>query len=71
MDNIKIIFNVLVILFVVYNILRSIRHHKELKMDLKDKRFKTYLGKVDREYKREFIVVIILIILSTLHHFLF
>ncbi|MGG0175194.1 hypothetical protein [Gottfriedia acidiceleris] len=71
MENIKIIFNVLVILFIVYNIMQSIRHHKEQKMLLKDKKFKTYLGKANREYNRYFIIVIILIILSTLQHFLF
>ncbi|WP_205439693.1 hypothetical protein [Peribacillus alkalitolerans] len=71
MDIIKIIFAGIIFLYAIYSIFRSIRHSKELKKALKENRLKTYSGKVDREYKRTIIEVIILIILSTLYHLLF
>jgi tellurite resistance protein TehA-like permease len=70
MDFIKIILAVIIFLYLIYDIFRLRKHYKEVEMDLKENRLKTFLGKENRESKREIITFIILALITTVFSFL-
>jgi hypothetical protein len=60
----------MIFLYAIYDIFRLRKHNKELEMDIKENRLRSFLGKENREFKRWIITFIILAFIITVLSFL-